>query len=127
MIFFGAFSFCTHFSFLIIGYKKNKVIDKKFGFIKVNGDRWLGYDGFWHDGFKEIYKKKLDCYFENGGEDFGYLPSLYMKIAFMIFGCVGGLVMMVGKLELPLGEFLAFIAILFAFLMYAIFKQAVLG
>lgn len=126
MIFFGSFSFCTHLLFLILNYKKEKQIDKKFGFIKVNGDRWLGYDGFWHDGFNEVYGRKLDQYYKNGGEDFGYTSSLHMNAASIVFGCYAGLIAMCGELVTFENSFAA-IAILSAFLVYAILRRAVFG
>jgi len=122
MIFWGAFLFCTHLLFLIINSKKEKHIDKKFGFIKVSGDRWLGYDGFWHDGYKDVYKRKLDKHFKNGGEDFGYLSSLFMNAVSIIFGCVAGLMVICGELEE-----IGYIVFLSVFLLYCILRRAVFG
>ena len=85
--FFGSFVSLTNILFLIINFKKDKAIDKKFGFLKVKDDRWLGYDGFWHDGYKEIFKKKIDQYYEKGGDDFGYIISSRITWFLSLLSC----------------------------------------
>ena len=126
-IFLGAFSFCTHLLFVIINFKKEKQFDKELGFIKVNGDSWLGYDGNWHDGFRDIYKRKVEQYYEKGGEDFGYSSSLYMNVINIVIGCIGGLATMVGKLEGFNSSEPFLIFLISALLLYAIIRRAILG
>lgn len=127
-IFLGAFSFCTHLLFLIINSKKEKHINKKFGVIKVNGDHWLGYDGFWHDGYNDVYNHKLEQYYQKGGEDLGYLSTPFMNVVSMTFGCLGGLMVMTGKMvEIRQTMEIESVIVLMAFLLYCILRRAVLG
>ena len=72
---------------LVLDSRKYKEINRMFGVFKVQGNSWLGMDGFWHDGYSEIMDSKLEAYYAQGGEGFGYECGRLMSVWFLLCTC----------------------------------------
>lgn len=112
----------------VLDAKKNKDIDRALGVLKVSGDRWLGVDGLWHDGYSEIIQIKMDKYYKNGGEDFGHTFGR-METCLFIMTCFGILYVLTNQWIYLQGIaakiFLAVLSV--GFWLYVIIKKIVWG
>lgn len=116
-----------HIFFLVLNYKKDKAVNKALGFLKVSGDRWLGYDGFWHDGYSEIYPKREDRYFNKGGEDWGYLPSSLASWFFALFGGLLPVTQILDKTSYTTVENIVIVSLVSIINVYIIVRRTIIG
>lgn len=77
------FLFMGIFIFVLDSHKA-KAIDRELGIYKVKNNYWMDRNGKWHDGFSEIYAVKVENYYANGGQAFGYTFGPSMRLFFIV-------------------------------------------
>ena len=114
-------SLCTLLLF-ICNQKKEQAIDKMLGFLKTNGDQWLGDDGNWHDGYHEIMNRKIKKYYDNNGPDLGYLFGPFATVLSILVIMSGIAFSIEYSKEMHQAMF-----VVYAWTVYLIFRKAVFG
>ncbi|MBE5873304.1 MAG: hypothetical protein E7287_02730 [Lachnospiraceae bacterium] len=77
------FLFMGIFTYVLDAHK-TKAIDRELGIYKIKDNYWMDRNGYWHEGGSEIYALKLENYFANGGQAFGYTFGPSMRLIFII-------------------------------------------
>lgn len=124
---FGGIIFLAGLLILVLDERKYRLINRTLGFLKINstGDMWLGYDGNWHDGYKQICNKRIQDYYDNGGEDVGHTFGRITRgftFMWMMLGVIG----MAGEIK-QMGIFSAYYFWGIVWMLYIIKTKVISG